>query len=265
MTKAFMIFVLVLVLATSLSNSNVLASSVNNRFGFDICIKPCSIYFQDPFCHKVCTQDKYYSDGGCIVELREIRETERTERVSFYPIIEMILFQKINLRKLFASKKSHKISPATVSKSAEKRLCNETLEKDHILMAHVSSRLVSPVNFSRWEATIIGPASCPFENGVFAVAILIPTEFPFEPPKINFKTKIFHPNINENGEISVDILGPRWSPALTINLVLLSICSVLSDPVEPFLVGNPAVRLYMEDRKAYEKVARDWTVKYAKG
>ncbi|CAH2059734.1 unnamed protein product [Thlaspi arvense] len=66
MTKAFMIFVLVVVLATSLSNSNVLASSVNNRFGYDYCIKPCSTYFSNEFCYKVCTQDGYYSDGGCI-------------------------------------------------------------------------------------------------------------------------------------------------------------------------------------------------------
>ncbi|ESQ51862.1 hypothetical protein EUTSA_v10017672mg [Eutrema salsugineum] len=171
----------------------------------------------------------------------------------------MILFQRFSFGKLFTSKKSRKLS-------SEIRLWNEIgREKDHILMAHVSSWLVSPENVFRWEATIKGPASCPFENGVFVLSVHIPKDFPFKPPKITFKTKIFHPNINERGEISVDILGSRWTPSWTINLVLLAICSVLSDPVEPFFPGNPAARLYRKNRKAYEEIAIEWTVKYARG
>lgn len=78
-----------------------------------------------------------------------------------------------------------------------------------------------------------------------------------------FILQIFHPNVNENGGISIDILGSQWSPALRIDLVLLSICSVLSNPVEPFVLGNPAVKVYLQDRNAYEKIARMWTMEYA--
>ncbi|KAG7568578.1 Ubiquitin-conjugating enzyme E2 [Arabidopsis thaliana x Arabidopsis arenosa] len=183
-----------------------------------------------------------------------------------------MFFQKLKFRKLCTSKNSHKISPATVSKSpatvsksSEKRLRKEFQEEDHILKAHVRASLPSPENISRWEATVNGPVDCPYENGVFTVSVHIPPKYPFQPPKITFKTKIFHPNISESGEIFVDILGSRWSSALTINLVLLSVCSILSNPVEPFLVSNHAARLYRKDRKGYEKVAREWTQKYAKG
>src|SRR6266498_3003253 len=81
-----------------------------------------------------------------------------------------------------------------------------------------------------WQATIIGPTDSPYSGGVFFLDIHFPTDYPHKPPKINFITRIYHPNINSNGSISLDILRDQWSPALTISKVLLSICSILSDP-----------------------------------
>merc|ERR1711974_451648 len=76
-----------------------------------------------------------------------------------------------------------------------------------------------------WQATIMGPPDSPYQGGVFFLTIHFPTDYPFKPPKVAFTTRIYHPNINSNGSICLDILRSQWSPALTISKVLLSICS----------------------------------------
>lgn len=63
----------------------------------------------------------------------------------------------------------------------------------------------------------MGPPDSPYQGGVFFLTIHFPTDYPFKPPKVAFTTRIYHPNINSNGSICLDILRSQWSPALTIS------------------------------------------------
>jgi ubiquitin-conjugating enzyme E2 D len=114
-------------------------------------------------------------------------------------------------------------------------------------------------NLFEWEALLVGPKDTPYEDGCFKLEILIPHDYPIKPPNVIFKTKIFHPNINHNGNICLDILKTNWSPSLTISKILLSICSLLNDPnIEDPLVPDIA-NMYLKNKKEYFKTAREWT------
>ena len=118
-------------------------------------------------------------------------------------------------------------------------------------------------DITRWSATIMGPQGSIYEAGVFKLSIFFSNEYPFRPPKVRFKNKIYHMNINVNGGICLDILKDQWSPALTISKVLLSICSLLTDPNPDDPLVPELARQYNSDRVVYDMTAREWVVKYA--
>ncbi|KAB0347744.1 hypothetical protein FD755_004826 [Muntiacus reevesi] len=102
-----------------------------------------------------------------------------------------------------------------------------------------------------------------YQGGVFFLTVHFPTDYPFKPPKIAFTTKIYHPNINSNGSICLDILRSQWSPALTVSKVLLSICSLLCDPNPDDPLVPDIAQIYKSDKEKYNRHAREWTQKYA--
>jgi len=109
----------------------------------------------------------------------------------------------------------------------------------------------------------MGPEDSPYAGGVFFLNIHFPPDYPFKPPKVSFTTKIYHPNINSNGSICLDILKDQWSPALTISKVLLSISSLLTDPNPDDPLVPEIATIYKSDRDRYNATAREWTGRYA--
>ena len=74
-------------------------------------------------------------------------------------------------------------------------------------------------NIYEWVSTILGPPGSVYEGGVFFLDIHFSPDYPFKPPKVTFRTRIYHCNINSQGVICLDILKDNWSPALTVSKV----------------------------------------------
>jgi len=143
---------------------------------------------------------------------------------------------------------------------ALRRLVKELSDLSRDPLASCSA---SPVGHDlfHWTATILGPDNTPYSGGAFYVDIDIPAEYPFSPPKCQFNTQVYHPNIDGRGRISLDILKVSWSPALTISEILdcVSLLLAVPNPTEQSIVAHH----YKTDHASFEATARDWTAKFA--
>ncbi|KAJ1377500.1 Ubiquitin-conjugating enzyme E2 [Sesbania bispinosa] len=113
--------------------------------------------------------------------------------------------------------------------------------------------------------TIPGPVGTPYEGGVFQIDITLPDGYPFEPPKMQFTTKVWHPNISsQSGAICLDILKDQWSPALTLKTALLSVQALLSAPQPDDPQDAVVAKQYLNEHQTFVSTARYWTESFAK-
>jgi ubiquitin-conjugating enzyme E2 S len=104
---------------------------------------------------------------------------------------------------------------------------------------------------------LVGPTETPFESGVFHISLRIPSTYPQEPPKANFATKIFHPNVDDRtGDVCVDTLKRDWNPKLTLHDVLVTIRCLLVYPNPTSSLNEAAGKLLLEDYDGFARHAR---------
>ena len=146
---------------------------------------------------------------------------------------------------------------------ALKRIQREILEMKRDAPPSITAEPDSNDIF-KWKASFIGPKDTPYQDGVFLLSLSFPVDYPFKPPKVLFVTKVYHPNILPSGEICLGILKEKWSPALSVSKLLLSVCSLLDDPSTEYALLPELLHLFKNDRELFNKNAREWTTKYAR-
>ncbi|KAF9381130.1 Ubiquitin-conjugating enzyme E2 4, partial [Mortierella sp. AD011] len=111
----------------------------------------------------------------------------------------------------------------------------------------------------------------PYKGGVFKIELQFNTDYPFKPPKVKFVTKIYHPNIDEEGAICVALLkNDQWKPATRINQGMLhqlkllrALVTLLEQPNPDDPLMTDIAEIYTTDQAKFQKTAKEYTKKYA--
>ncbi|KAI4345324.1 hypothetical protein L6164_012456 [Bauhinia variegata] len=154
-------------------------------------------------------------------------------------------------------------APTTSAPASGKRIQREMMELNNDPPPDCSAGPKGD-NLYHWIATIIGPPGTPYHGGIFFLDIMFPTDYPFNPPQVVFKTRIYHCNVDTAGHVRLGILKDDWSPALTITKVLLAVRSILTNP-DPYNAAVPDIaHLYLGDTAKHDSIAAEWTLRFAK-
>ncbi|XP_037081587.1 ubiquitin-conjugating enzyme E2 R2-like [Pollicipes pollicipes] len=104
-------------------------------------------------------------------------------------------------------------------------------------------KLANDDNLFCWEVALFGPPHTLYEGGYFKAHLNFPSDYPYSPPTVKFLSKVWHPNVYENGDLCISILHPptddpqsgelpceRWNPTQNVRTILLSVISLLNEP-----------------------------------
>jgi len=124
---------------------------------------------------------------------------------------------------------------------------------------------VNEENITDVIAELDGPTDTPFEGGMFKMRLSLPADYPNNPPKGFFVTKIFHPNIRQpSGEICVNTLKRDWQPTHGLRHILMVIRCLLIEPFPESALNEEAGKLLLEDYDEYFRRAKMYTSIHAK-
>ncbi|KAL7288859.1 ubiquitin-conjugating enzyme E2 L3-like [Trichogramma pretiosum] len=122
---------------------------------------------------------------------------------------------------------------------------------------------VDESNILTWQGLIL-PDNPPYNKGAFRIEINFPAEYPFKPPRINFKTKIYHPNVDEKGQVCLPIISAEhWKPATKTDQVIQALIALVNDPEPEHPLRADLAEEFQRNKSKFIKNAEEYTKKYA--
>lgn len=95
-----------------------------------------------------------------------------------------------------------------------------------------------------------------YRGGRFSFDLKIPNTYPHEPPKLKCETSIYHPNIDQDGNVCLNILREDWKPVLTINSIIYGLLYLFYEPNPEDPLNTEAAELLKSDRRQFEMNVR---------
>ncbi|EOY18603.1 Ubiquitin-conjugating enzyme E2 C [Theobroma cacao] len=107
-----------------------------------------------------------------------------------------------------------------------------------------------------WIGTIEGGKGTMYEGLSYKISMRFPLDYPFKPPQVKFETMCFHPNVDQFGNICLDILQDKWSSAYDCRTILLSVQSLLGEP-NPESPLNTYAAALLNNEEDYRKMVQE--------
>eukprot|EP00754_Rhynchopus_humris_P042953 Rhum_TRINITY_DN2871_c0_g1::Rhum_TRINITY_DN2871_c0_g1_i1::g.8674::m.8674/K06688/UBE2C, UBC11; ubiquitin-conjugating enzyme E2 C len=139
-------------------------------------------------------------------------------------------------------------------KSATKRLQKELMS---LMTAKVQGVSAFPVgdDVFGWVGTIKGIQGTPYEEMEYKLSLKFSPKYPYTPPTVKFETSCFHPNVDQYGNICLDILKEQWSSAYGVMQILLSVQALLGEPNNESPLNTYAASIW-SNQTEFRKVLR---------
>ncbi|XP_055098860.1 ubiquitin/ISG15-conjugating enzyme E2 L6 isoform X1 [Symphalangus syndactylus] len=113
-----------------------------------------------------------------------------------------------------------------------------------------------------WHALLL-PDEPPYHLKAFSLCISFPQEYPFKPPMIKFTTKIYHPNVDENGQVCLPIISnENWKPCTKTCQVLEALSVLVNRPNIKEPLRMDLADLLTQNPELFRKNAEEFTLQF---
>ncbi|XP_027716128.1 ubiquitin/ISG15-conjugating enzyme E2 L6 isoform X2 [Vombatus ursinus] len=145
--------------------------------------------------------------------------------------------------------------------TASKRAAKELEAMQENLPSYLRDLCSENSNVLIWNAVLL-PDQEPYNLRAFKFRITFPHNYPFSPPQLNFITKIYHPNVSENGEVCLPILNRNWTACTKIYQVLEALALQLNIPNQDLPLRAELADMYVQNPAQFMKNAKEFTLQF---
>jgi len=113
----------------------------------------------------------------------------------------------------------------------------------------------NPNDLTAFQVTV-SPDTGYWKGATYHFSFQIPPHYPHSPPKVECQTKIYHPNIDLQGKVCLNILREDWKPVLDINAVVYGLIYLFYEPNPDDPLNHEAAELFRKDVRQFERLVQ---------
>ncbi|XP_049636764.1 ubiquitin/ISG15-conjugating enzyme E2 L6 [Suncus etruscus] len=145
--------------------------------------------------------------------------------------------------------------------SAAKRVAKELEQLQEKLPPYLRDLTYSAANVLEWHVLLL-PERHPYNLKAFKLCINFPREYPLMPPKVTFMTPIYHPDVDDNGQMCLPIISnENWKPYFHIDRVLDALNMLVNKPESGQSLHLAMAEELAQKPELFNKKAEEFTLR----